>query len=137
VTRRFALGGGVLGLQFQVMNVYGRANTCCVSDLQYQPLPDGSVRVDRIEGHWPRQLPVFASPSSSKTRRNLRLDCGLLLPPGGRRRGEEAVLERGIPGARLLGARLEQQPRGAVIVQRVAVLERDVDALVLSGGRRR
>lgn len=60
VTRRFALGGGILGLQFQVMNVYGRANACCVSDLQYQPLPDGSVRVDRIEGHWPRQLPVFA-----------------------------------------------------------------------------
>ena len=60
VTRRFALGGGVLGLQFQVMNVYGRANTCCVSDLQYQALPGGSVRVDRIEGHWPRQLPAFA-----------------------------------------------------------------------------
>jgi hypothetical protein len=60
MTRRFPLGGGILGLRVDLMNVYGRANVCCVSDLQYQPQPDGTVRVDRIEGHWPRQVPVFA-----------------------------------------------------------------------------
>jgi hypothetical protein len=60
VTRRFPVGGGVLGLRLQVMNVYGRANVCCVSGFQYQPLPDGSVRVDRLDGTWARQLPVVA-----------------------------------------------------------------------------
>jgi hypothetical protein len=60
VTRRIPAWGGMLGFRFQVMNVYGRANVCCVDDFQYQPLPDGSVRVNRVEGTWPRQLPVFA-----------------------------------------------------------------------------
>jgi outer membrane receptor protein involved in Fe transport len=58
VTRRFELDGGTLGLYLDVTNLYGRDNVCCVQDLQYLPQADGSVRVDRTEGYWLRQVPV-------------------------------------------------------------------------------
>ena len=58
VMRRFRLRGGTLGLYLDVTNLYGRENVCCVNDFQYVPQLDGSVRVDRTEGFWLRQLPV-------------------------------------------------------------------------------
>lgn len=58
VARRYELGGGTLALHLDVTNLFGHDNVCCVTDLQYLVQPDGSVRVERTEGHWLRQLPV-------------------------------------------------------------------------------
>jgi hypothetical protein len=59
VQRRFILDHGTLGLFIEVTNLYGRDNVCCVKELRYLPQPDGTVRVEREEGFWLRQLPVF------------------------------------------------------------------------------
>ncbi len=59
VRRRFVLGHGTLGLFLEVTNLYGRDNVCCVRELRYLPRPDGTVRVERVEGFWLRPLPVF------------------------------------------------------------------------------
>jgi hypothetical protein len=59
VNRRFDFKDGTLGLLLQVTNLYGRHNVCCVSEVGYLPQPDGTVVVDRDEGHWLRPLPVF------------------------------------------------------------------------------
>ena len=58
VTRKFRLRDGTLGLYLDVTNVYGRRNVCCAADFTYLPQPDGSVRVERTDGYWLRQLPV-------------------------------------------------------------------------------
>ena len=58
LARRFFLDGGVLGLRLQVTNLYGRENVCCATGFDYRPQADGTVVVDRQEGHFQRPLPV-------------------------------------------------------------------------------
>ena len=58
ISRRFSIGDGRLALYLEVTNLYGRRNVCCADDFSYLPQPDGSVRVERTDGAWLRQLPV-------------------------------------------------------------------------------
>ncbi len=58
VTRRFSVGRSNLALYFEVTNLYGRDNVCCAAGFTYLPQPDGSVRVERHDDTWTRQLPV-------------------------------------------------------------------------------
>ncbi len=59
VRRKFALRHGTLSAFLEVTNLYGRENVCCVKEFGYVPRPDGTVSVERHDGYWLRQLPVF------------------------------------------------------------------------------
>ncbi|HEU4400923.1 MAG TPA: TonB-dependent receptor, partial [Candidatus Polarisedimenticolia bacterium] len=58
-SRQIRLGRGSLSLFVEVTNLYGRENVCCTTDLRYRPRADGTVDVDRAEGHWLRGVPSF------------------------------------------------------------------------------
>ncbi len=59
VTRRFHPAVGTLAIHLDVTNLYGRHNVCCVQGFDYLPRTDGTVRVERKEGFWLRQLPIL------------------------------------------------------------------------------
>ena len=59
LARRVRLPDSTLTMFLEVLNLYDRNNVCCVEEFQFTPKPNGSVRVERREGHWLSLAPSF------------------------------------------------------------------------------
>jgi outer membrane receptor protein involved in Fe transport len=59
VRRHLNFGRGRMSLFAEVTNLYNRDNVCCAKDFNFTPRADGSVQVDRVDGFWLQQVPVF------------------------------------------------------------------------------
>jgi outer membrane receptor protein involved in Fe transport len=59
VRRHLAVGRGRLSLYAEVTNLYNRENVCCTKGFNFTPGSDGAVQVDRVDGFWLQQIPVF------------------------------------------------------------------------------
>jgi hypothetical protein len=59
VRRAFQIGRGRLSLFAEITNLYNRDNVCCAEGFRFTPGSDGEVRVDRVDGFWLQQVPVF------------------------------------------------------------------------------
>ena len=59
VRRHLNFGRGRLSLFAEITNLYNRDNICCAKNFNFTPRADGSVQVDRVDGFWLQQVPVF------------------------------------------------------------------------------
>jgi outer membrane receptor protein involved in Fe transport len=58
--RSFRLPRGRVWLTLDVFNLTDQENICCLNEVFFTPLPDGSVHVRRVDDHWLGITPAFS-----------------------------------------------------------------------------